>query len=89
MSKLKGSFYGLGPSPIDRLSGGMYKMAKAYDVLGKSISKFNSSINKMNLEKVSQFRMLTANIAVLSALDPATRIAQRIDKFGAMGEVIE
>jgi acetyl-CoA carboxylase alpha subunit len=33
--------------------------------------------------------VLKNELAVLSALDPATRIAQRIDKFGAMGEVIE
>ncbi|MDE2392174.1 MAG: acetyl-CoA carboxylase carboxyltransferase subunit alpha [Cytophagales bacterium] len=33
--------------------------------------------------------VLKKELAVLSALDPATRIAQRIDKFGAMGEVIE
>ena len=33
--------------------------------------------------------VIKKELAVLSALDPATRIAQRIDKFGAMGEVIE
>jgi acetyl-CoA carboxylase carboxyl transferase subunit alpha len=33
--------------------------------------------------------VLKKEIAVLSAIDPATRISQRIDKFGAMGQVIE
>ena len=33
--------------------------------------------------------VIIKELAVLSALDPATRIAQRIDKFGAMGEVVE
>ena len=33
--------------------------------------------------------VLKKELAILSALDPATRISQRIDKFGAMGEVIE
>ena len=33
--------------------------------------------------------VIKKELAILSALDPATRIAQRIDKFGAMGEVIE
>jgi hypothetical protein len=70
MSKFKGGgFLGMGSSPIDDMANGMYKMASAYDVLGKSISKFNSSLNQMDLEKVSQFRMLTGNIAILSAMD--------------------
>ncbi|MEY3917922.1 MAG: Acetyl-CoA carboxylase, partial [Bacteroidota bacterium] len=33
--------------------------------------------------------VIKKEIAVLSVIDPATRIAQRIDKFGAMGQVIE
>ena len=33
--------------------------------------------------------VIKKELAVLSALDPATRISQRIDKFGAMGQVIE
>jgi acetyl-CoA carboxylase carboxyl transferase subunit alpha len=33
--------------------------------------------------------VIKKELAILSALDPATRISQRIDKFGAMGEVIE
>jgi acetyl-CoA carboxylase carboxyl transferase subunit alpha len=33
--------------------------------------------------------VIKKEIAILSAIDPATRIARRIDKFGAMGEVIE
>jgi acetyl-CoA carboxylase carboxyl transferase subunit alpha len=33
--------------------------------------------------------VIKKEIAVLAAIDPATRIAQRIDKFGAMGQVIE
>ena len=33
--------------------------------------------------------VIKKELAVLTALDPATRIAKRIDKFGAMGEVIE
>lgn len=33
--------------------------------------------------------VLKKELAILSAIDPATRISQRIDKFGAMGEVIE
>jgi acetyl-CoA carboxylase carboxyl transferase subunit alpha len=33
--------------------------------------------------------VIKKELAVLSAMDSATRITQRIDKFGAMGEVIE
>ncbi|MHA8108376.1 acetyl-CoA carboxylase carboxyltransferase subunit alpha [Aquirufa sp. A-Brett2-W8] len=33
--------------------------------------------------------VIKKELAILSALDPATRITQRIDKFGAMGQVIE
>ena len=33
--------------------------------------------------------VIKKELSILSTIDPATRIAQRIDKFGAMGEVIE
>lgn len=33
--------------------------------------------------------VIKKELAILSAIDPATRITQRIDKFGAMGQVIE
>ena len=56
-------------SPIDKVAEGMYNMADAYYRLGESITKFNTSLDGMNLEKVNAFRMLTNNIAVLSAMD--------------------
>ena len=58
-----------------------HSMADAYDRLGDSIVKFNTSLDGMNLEKVNAFRMLTNNIAVLSAMDS--------DMFSDMMEVLE
>lgn len=68
-------------SPIDKIADGMISMAGAYDKLGDSISKFNTSLDGMNLEKVNAFRMLTNNIAVLSAMDS--------DMFSDMMETLE
>ena len=68
-------------SPIDKIADGMHNMADAYDRLGDSITKFNTSLDGMNLEKVNAFRMLTNNIAVLSAMDS--------DMFSDMMEVLE
>ena len=70
-----------GDSPIDKIADGMHNMAGAYDKLGDSIAKFNTSLDGMNLEKVNAFRMLTNNIAVLSAMDS--------DMFSDMLEVLE
>jgi len=68
-------------SPIENIADGMHSMADAYDRLGDSIVKFNTSLDGMNLEKVNAFRMLTNNIAVLSAMDS--------DMFSDMMEVLE
>lgn len=72
---------GLIDSPIENIADGMHSMADAYDRLGDSIVKFNTSLDGMNLDKVNAFRMLTNNIAVLSAMDS--------DMFSDMMEVLE
>ena len=68
-------------SPIENIADGMHSMADAYDRLGDSIVKFNTSLDGMNLDKVNAFRMLTNNIAVLSAMDS--------DMFSDMMDVLE
>ena len=67
MSAFRGGIFG--DSPIDKIADGMYKVAGAYDKLGDAVSKFNTSLSGMDLEKVNAFRMLTNNIAVLSSMD--------------------
>ena len=47
----------------------MVKLAKAYDRLAKSLRNFGGAIKGMDGEKLKQFRGMTSNIAVLSALD--------------------
>ena len=67
MDAFRGGLFG--DSPIDKIADGMYKVAGAYDKLGEAVSKFNISLTGMDLDKVNAFRMLTNNIAVLSAMD--------------------
>ena len=55
--------------PISNVADGMVKLAKAYDKLAKSLRNFGGAIRGMDGEKLRQFRGMTANIAVLSALD--------------------
>jgi len=70
MDAFKGGLFG--DSPIDKIADGMYKVAGAYDKLGEAVSKFNISLTGMDLDKVNAFRMLTSNIAILSAMDSNT-----------------
>ncbi len=58
-----------GLDPISRAARGMVKIAGAYDVLAKSIKNFSSAINSLNVVKLSLFRSLTGNLAVMSAMD--------------------
>lgn len=57
--------------PINNIAEGMVKIAKSYDILSKSVNNFASAINNLDGEKISMFRSLTGNIAVLSAMDSA------------------
>ena len=63
---VKNMFFG---DPITNVANGMVKLAKAYDKLAKSLRNFGGAIKGMDGEKLRQFRGMTANIAVLSALD--------------------
>ena len=62
----KNSFFG---DPISNVANGMVKLAKAYDRLSNSIRGFGSSLKTLDGKKLDQFRGMTSNIAVLSALD--------------------
>jgi hypothetical protein len=59
----------MGWDPISRAANGMVKIASAYDTLAKSIKNFSAAINSLNVVKLQQFRMLTGNLAMLSAMD--------------------
>ena len=71
-----------------------------YDIVNNSIV-FTNAADLVGVAEVSVLvvqseeaaatlkAVIKKELAILSALDPATRINQRIDKFGAMGEVIE
>ena len=63
---VKNMFFG---DPITNVANGMIKLAKAYDRLAKSLRGFGGAIRGMDGEKLKQFRGMTSNIAVLSALD--------------------
>jgi hypothetical protein len=65
-SFVKNMFFG---DPISNVANGMVKLAKSYDKLAKSLRNFGGAIRGMDGEKLKQFRGMTANIAVLSALD--------------------
>ena len=59
----------LGMDPVSRSAQGMVKMASAFDTLAKSLNKFSSAIKSIDGQKVNMIRKLTANIAILSAMD--------------------
>ena len=63
---VKNLFFG---DPISNVANGMVKLAIAYDRLGKSLRNFGSALRGMDSKKLSEFRGMTSNIAVLSALD--------------------
>ena len=54
---------------ISNITDGIVKMAKSFDKLSKSLSKFTSSIKGINTDKLNQLNGLTSNIATLSAVD--------------------
>jgi hypothetical protein len=54
---------------ITNITDGIVKMAKSFDKLSKSLSKFTSSIKGINTDKLNQLNGLTSNIATLSAVD--------------------
>ena len=65
-SKLMSVF---GWDPVSQAAYGMVRMASAFDVLAKSLNRFSSSIKSIDGQKVNMIRKLTANIAILSAMD--------------------
>jgi hypothetical protein len=54
---------------ISNITDGIVKMAKSFDKLSKSLSKFTSSIKGINTDKLNQLNGLTTNIATLSTVD--------------------
>ncbi len=58
-----------GTDPISRAAKGMVKIAGAYDALAKSIRNFGGALNSLNVVKLSLFRSLTGNLALMSAMD--------------------
>jgi hypothetical protein len=59
----------LGLDPISRVAKGMVKIANAYDALAKAVKNFSGAINGLNVGKLQEFRVLTGNLAMLSAMD--------------------
>jgi hypothetical protein len=59
----------LGLDPISRVAKGMVKIANAYDTLAKAVKNFSGAINGLNVGKLHEFRVLTGNLAMLSAMD--------------------
>ena len=59
----------LGLDPISRVARGMVKIANAYDTLAKAVKNFSGAINSLNVGKLHEFRVLTGNLAMLSAMD--------------------
>jgi len=59
----------MGWDPISRAAKGMVKIASAYDALAKAVRNFSNALNSLNTVKLYQFRMLTGNLAMLSAMD--------------------
>jgi len=59
----------LGLDPISRVAKGMVKIANAYDTLAKAVKNFSGAINGLNVGKLQEFRVLTGNLAMLSAMD--------------------
>jgi hypothetical protein len=55
--------------PMTNMANGMVKLAIAYDRLARSMKNFGSSLRSLDEKKLNQFRGMTSNIAVLSALD--------------------
>ena len=47
----------------------MVKIANAYDTLAKAVKNFSGAINGLNVGKLHEFRVLTGNLAMLSAMD--------------------
>lgn len=64
-----GDRFGDPDDPVQRIARGIIFMAKAYDILAKSVDKFSKTINKLDPIKISAFSRLTGNIALLSAMD--------------------
>ena len=63
---VKNVFFG---DPISNVANGMVKLAIAYDRLGKSLKNFGGALKSLDSKKLNEFRGMTSNIAVLSALD--------------------
>lgn len=55
--------------PISNVANGMVKLAIAYDRLARSLKNFSGALRGMDSKKLTEFRGMTSNIAVLSALD--------------------
>ena len=55
--------------PISNVADGMVKLAKAYDRLSVSLKRLGGAMKTIDAGKLKQFNNLTANVAVLSALN--------------------
>ena len=55
--------------PISNAANGMVKLAISYDRLAKSMKNFSGALKGMDSKKLNEFRGMTSNIAILSALD--------------------
>jgi hypothetical protein len=70
----------IGKDPMTVISEGISKIAISYDKLANSLNKFSGSINSIDVEKLSNFKSLTGNIALLSLMD-AELFGDMMDKL--------
>ncbi len=58
--------------PISRIASGMVRLARAYDMLSKSINRLSRSFDRLDSNKISDFTKLTSNVVLLSVIDTGT-----------------
>ena len=64
------SFFGM--DPVSKAASGMIKIAGAYDKLANALTKFSSSLQSIDGNKVNMIKRLTGNMAVLAAMNHDT-----------------
>lgn len=82
----------LGGDPISRAADGIVKLSIAYSKLANSLGKFTGVINTIDVEKLSSFKSLTGNLALLSLMDAEmfnSMLDTLEDKAGSFSDIIK
>ncbi len=66
--------------PMSKAADGIAKLSIAYSKLANSLGKFSGVISTIDVEKLSAFRSLTGNLALLSLMD-AEMFSSMLDKL--------